>query len=200
VDALDRLTPVQLASAAVENFGFPGFGEKYRAPGVFIDGLGNIVNSNDPQYAGIVKPLATFHPIPDLLTGSESEGVASIALAPTAFPNGLNNGVFLSFFGGANGGSSNDLENPLVYYDLATNSYLHLLSSNRGGDFADFISLLSTQNSLFAVDFGSGLGSGTIYQIQSAQAVPEPFTIVGTLIGGTAALRMRKKLKDGNKA
>jgi hypothetical protein len=28
--------------------------------------------------------------------------------------------------------------------------------------------------------------------------VPEPFTIVGTLIGGTAALRMRKKLKANN--
>ena len=30
-------------------------------------------------------------------------------------------------------------------------------------------------------------------------AVPEPFTIVGTLIGGTTALRMRKKLKAINK-
>jgi hypothetical protein len=30
-------------------------------------------------------------------------------------------------------------------------------------------------------------------------AVPEPFTIVGSLVGGTAALRMRKKLKSSNK-
>jgi hypothetical protein len=30
---------------------------------------------------------------------------------------------------------------------------------------------------------------------QTSQSVPEPFTVVGTLIGGTAALRMRKKLK-----
>lgn len=30
---------------------------------------------------------------------------------------------------------------------------------------------------------------------QTSQPVPEPFTIVGTLIGGTAALRMRRKLK-----
>ena len=29
----------------------------------------------------------------------------------------------------------------------------------------------------------------------SATAVPEPFTIIGTLVGSTAALRMRKKLK-----
>jgi hypothetical protein len=30
---------------------------------------------------------------------------------------------------------------------------------------------------------------------QSSTAVPEPFTIIGTLIGGTAAVRMRKKLR-----
>ncbi len=33
----------------------------------------------------------------------------------------------------------------------------------------------------------------------SSTAVPEPLTIVGTLIGGTAALRMRKKLADASK-
>jgi hypothetical protein len=32
-----------------------------------------------------------------------------------------------------------------------------------------------------------------------ATAVPEPFTIIGTLIGGTAAVRMRKKLKATTK-
>ncbi len=31
-------------------------------------------------------------------------------------------------------------------------------------------------------------------------AVPEPFTIIGTLIGGTAALRLRKKLKSDSQA
>jgi hypothetical protein len=31
------------------------------------------------------------------------------------------------------------------------------------------------------------------------QSVPEPFTIIGTLVGGTAAMRMRKKLKSVNK-
>jgi hypothetical protein len=33
----------------------------------------------------------------------------------------------------------------------------------------------------------------------SSTAVPEPFTVIGTLIGGTAALRMRKKLKSAGK-
>ena len=30
-------------------------------------------------------------------------------------------------------------------------------------------------------------------------SVPEPFTVIGTLVGGTAALRMRKKLKSAQK-
>ena len=34
----------------------------------------------------------------------------------------------------------------------------------------------------------------------TALPVPEPFTVIGTLIGGTAAFRMRKKLKASNKA
>jgi hypothetical protein len=33
----------------------------------------------------------------------------------------------------------------------------------------------------------------------AATAVPEPFTVIGTLVGGTAALRMRKKLKAAGK-
>ena len=34
----------------------------------------------------------------------------------------------------------------------------------------------------------------------TATAVPEPFTVIGSIIGGTAAFRMRKKLKASNKA
>jgi hypothetical protein len=35
----------------------------------------------------------------------------------------------------------------------------------------------------------------TVPDTRASTAVPEPFTIIGTLVGGTAALRMRKKLK-----
>ena len=41
-------------------------------------------------------------------------------------------------------------------------------------------------------------GAGNVNPTGST-SVPEPFTIVGTLVGGTAALRMRKKLKFDNK-
>jgi hypothetical protein len=33
----------------------------------------------------------------------------------------------------------------------------------------------------------------------TSTSVPEPFTVIGTLVGGTAALRMRKKLKSAQK-
>ena len=50
--------------------------------------------------------------------------------------------------------------------------------------------------------FSSFGASNEIFQVQGfrapvgAQAVPEPFTIISTLIGGTAAIRMRSKLKS----
>jgi hypothetical protein len=37
---------------------------------------------------------------------------------------------------------------------------------------------------------------GSYNAVSASQSVPEPFTVIGTLIGGTAALRMRKKLTD----
>ncbi len=40
-------------------------------------------------------------------------------------------------------------------------------------------------------------GGGGYTLSVSPTAVPEPFTIIGTLVGGTAALRMRKKLVAG---
>lgn len=48
-----------------------------------------------------------------------------------------------------------------------------------------------------------GGGSAIIDNIQlspaTAQSVPEPFSIIGTLVGGAAAFRIRKKLADANK-
>ena len=40
------------------------------------------------------------------------------------------------------------------------------------------------------------LGITLGYDAPTPTAVPEPFTVIGTIVGGTAALRMRKKLKS----
>jgi hypothetical protein len=57
--------------------------------------------------------------------------------------------------------------------------YFLVTSGLRSSDFGNFNNTIS--------------GAGDILP-SSTTAVPEPFTIFGTLIGGTAALRMRKKL------
>jgi hypothetical protein len=56
-------------------------------------------------------------------------------------------------------------------------------------------------NRPFGLVFGpdpTTLASAVAFNSATA-TVPEPFTIVGTFIGGTAALRLRKKLKDAKK-
>ncbi len=65
---------------------------------------------------------------------------------------------------------------------------IHFVYNNNGYDF----NLRTTTpwenysgDAAFIANFSAG----------SAQAVPEPFTIIGTLVGGTAAFRMKRKLK-----
>jgi hypothetical protein len=55
---------------------------------------------------------------------------------------------------------------------------------------------VSADNSYFK--FALAFGPDTIPTPPST-AVPEPFTVIGTLIGGTAALRLRRKLKSTKK-
>lgn len=205
-DELNRLTLAQLGNSDVENFGFPAYGAKYGSPGVFVDGEDRIVSIKDPSF---LDSLAIFQPIDEPTIGSQSTGVATIAFAPTAFPAGLNNGLFLGFFGRFTYQPGDDLKNPLVYYDSVTKQYSHLLSTNRsGGNFGHFGSLLATENSLFATDIGAGSGLlffrpgsglGKVYQIQAiqaAEAVPEPATMLGTAIAVGLGAWLKRKTKS----
>jgi hypothetical protein len=60
---------------------------------------------------------------------------------------------------------------------------------------------LTFGNTNTGVDFFGfdNLTVGTLAQVTTSTSVPEPFTIIGTLVGGSAAIRMRKKLKSGTK-
>jgi glucose/arabinose dehydrogenase len=204
-DELNRLTLAQLGDSATENFGFPAYGAQYGSPGVFVDGEGRIVSTKDPSF---LDPLANFQPINDPKLGSQSTGLASIASAPTAFPAGLNDGLFLGFFGRFVYEPDDDIKNPLVYYDSVTKQYSHFLSINRpGGTFGHLASLLATENSLFATDIGAGSrllfdspgsGLGKVYQLQAlqtAQAVPEPSTMLGTALALGCGAWLKRKVK-----
>ncbi|WP_373545158.1 PEP-CTERM sorting domain-containing protein [Chamaesiphon sp.] len=67
--------------------------------------------------------------------------------------------------------------------DLGVNYFL-VTSGLRSSDFGNFSNAIS--------------GRGNIV-VTTAAAVPEPFTVIGTLIGGTAAVRIRKKLANSHK-
>jgi WD40 repeat protein len=77
-------------------------------------------------------------------------------------------------------------------YDLATGS---LLDPALFSGLNQATGLAISNNNLYVANRGNN--SVEVFSL-SAQAVPEPFTIIGTVIGGTVALRMRKKLKDAD--
>jgi len=161
-DELNLLNAANIGGT-VEDYGFSNNYIQYRT--------GTEIGS------GSVPSLALFQPIPDPIdpnTESRSEGANGLAFAPPAFPNGLNNGIFVGFFGSF---APPNQENPVLYYDLATGKYFPFIDSNQTG-VGYPIGLLSTNDSLFVSDFASdsnlfvGQGDGVIYQIQ---AVPVPF-------------------------
>jgi hypothetical protein len=154
-----------------------------------ISGIVNLDFNHNPGYtvnaAGITTDLSEIYGIP-VAKGS----------------NYSNNGT------GFDSGALLLGNSTLGYHQLlAANSANGLGSSNPPTN-------ISLSNVSLASIFGSGLTSGTVLQFQIADtdfnnnngafavsgsidtAVPEPFTIIGTFVGGTAAVRMRKKLKS----
>ena len=121
--------------------------------------------------SGCVLPLLAIQPIPNgTPLGSESEGPVEIAFAPSSFPTGYNNGVFIVFSGKGSIGPSNE-ENATGYYDFGTGTYIHFTENSQLGVGA-LIGALSTPNALYITD----ASTGTVYQFTSA--VPEPASLV----------------------
>jgi glucose/arabinose dehydrogenase len=153
-DELNRIAAAEVGGA-VEDFGFPAAYVDYRS--------GRQVGDAPP-------PLVAFLP----LDGSENEGTAQIAIAPPGFPPGLNDGVFVGFHGQWDEVGLANEENPLVYVDLATGDYVHLVGNDE--PFVGHLDgLLATDDALYVADLtgpGSLLGStpqGVIYRITSRQ-------------------------------
>jgi hypothetical protein len=174
----DELNVIPAASlgTTVPNFGFPSDYIVYRTGAHVDDG------------SGAAQPLVAFQPIPDPSTGSESEGASEMVFAPTTFPAGLNNGVFVGFHGKFSDPPSANEENPVVYVDLATRAYVHFIS-NGETKLSHPDGLLATADSLFISDLDStgtlvGNGGGVIYQISAA--LPD---LVTTAVSAPSALK-----------
>jgi len=157
-DELNVIRAADIGGATVEFFGFPNNYTAYRT-GTVVGGQG-------------VQPLLAFQPQPDPFTGEESEGANDIVFAPPAFPDGLNNGIFLGFHGKFSRGGTNNEENPLVFADLAVTNYFHFTPA-RQPNVGHLDGLLATEDSLFVADLtasgsmDNGSGLGVIYQIRS---------------------------------
>jgi glucose/arabinose dehydrogenase len=177
VDELNLLTVAQLNGGVVPNYGFPFSYVEYRT--------GNLIGPQD----GVTQPIATFQPIPNPLTGAESEGAAEIAFAPELFPDGLNNGIFIAFAGREpSPDGSVDPERPVVFFDLTTGEYFHFIASPFFGEHGALDSLFTTEDSLFLTD---PFGSGAIYQITAIRQEPgEPGAIPEFTTASLGAIAM----------
>lgn len=184
-DEINRIAAGAIGGA-VENFGFPDSYVEYRT--------GNVVGGTG------IAPLVAIQPIGDPLTGAEAEGAVEIAFAPASFPDGLNRGLFIGFHGLLNFAGPTNNENPLVYLDLDTLEYFHIVPGGLTG-VGHLDSLLTTSDSLFIADMTAGgdvgrlRGPGAIYQIKVLQqaVVPEPGSAAVLAVCTLATLCIRRR-------
>jgi hypothetical protein len=101
------------------------------------------------------------------------------------------------------GGFRDDLLDTGFFFSNNATTLSQLFTSLSSGNIAFGLSDIDPSDNFY--DFTQGLSSSVInvgtgpVVTPGTQQVPEPFTIIGTLVGGTAAFRMRKKLKSTNK-
>jgi hypothetical protein len=154
-----------------------------------------------PTVLAATGDFATFFPQtkPALVAANATPSTFSlVSSTPTSFLYQINNPLAFNFGN--------------ISLNIGQNSTFTGMYNNLGGvDFnllngvgvafvtaSDSISTpIKTLNFSFGDTGLSGIGT---YRISaSPTAVPEPFTIIGTIIGGTAAFRLRKKLSSSAK-
>jgi glucose/arabinose dehydrogenase len=165
-DELNVLPASSLDDASAPTGSFYGFPTNYIAyrTGTVVGGAG-------------IQPLIAFQPLPNPLTGAESEGPNDIAFSPPAFPPSLDAGVFVAFHGKFGSGGLNNEENPLVFVNLRTTNYFHVIPPQLQG-VGHLDGLLATRDSLFVSDISTngslstGIGRGVVYQIKALVGPP----------------------------
>jgi len=175
-DELNRIASADVGGS-IENFGFPNRYVEYRTGDIIDDGLG------DPNP---IDPLVAFTPLPNPANGAESEGANDLVFAPELFPDGLNQGIFVGFFGNFGVEGLANEENSVAYVDLDTGEYFPFVDVLQVG-IGHPIGLLSTSDSLFLADLQPGT-DGAIYQIR---AIPEPGSLTVAILGFFNLLVMR---------
>ncbi len=150
-DTLNRL-PADEIGGAVEDYGFPA---------AYVDyATGETVGDQ------AIAPAVAYRPI----DGSESEGIASVAVAPAQFPAGIQ-GVVAGFHGQYDDIGVANEENPLLLVgDAGTGESIELFA-NADPTIGHIDGLLSTETTLYAADLCAGLLTesepcGTVYAVR----------------------------------
>jgi hypothetical protein len=126
---------------------------------------------------GIDKSISAFLP----------EGITAIGASLGALQGGRPAFFSTNFTISLADGSSQIVSGSGIFVGFTSSSSISSVTFSIPGD-----------NPYFSVLALPSFAFGYANAATPATAVPEPFTIIGTLIGGTAALRMRKKLKAIN--
>lgn len=151
------------------------------AGSTFFGYAGNYTDANTGSFIGGAgaQALAAFLN----LGGVNPVGAAEIVLAPSGFPTGWNNGLFIGFHGNFTTAGGANLQNPVLYYSFDTHTFTTFISAGRDG-VGHLDALWATSNALYLGDFSSGNGfaanSGVVYKIE---ALPEPGTLVLGMLG-----------------
>jgi hypothetical protein len=162
--------------------------------GQFIGGAGQ----SQDQGNGWIGNFATGDA---LVWSNGSNGPLTLTFANTVAGVGtqIQTDVFGSFTGSIEAFDSSNTS-------LGLFSGLTGVSDVSGNNSAVFWGISSTSSDIKSIVFNAFNGGNnfainqlSLVNPNAVAAVPEPFTIVGTLIGSTAALPMRKKLKSNDK-
>jgi hypothetical protein len=206
------IVPTAPAQAAVINSGELAFNDgAFNSSGTISTNNGFNVNFNNGGNAIVTTASGDFAPlipgvnppfvsVPKTVSGSLGTFLYSGAGPGTSVDYRLSNPLGLDFnFGGAIG-TLNIAANSIFRGSPVTGGNFNFSILNSLG--STFNSGTSSPVNIIDFDFSvsnnpNQLGS---YGIRVAAAeVPEPFTIIGTIVGGAAALRMRKKMSNAAK-
>jgi hypothetical protein len=178
----------QLTSTAVGG----NFTIDFNTPGNSASILSNnLTVASDANTASSLTP-SSFQPISSP-TGTFTKNTPTTFTLSNALSFAFGSGTTVNIASG-NPFSLNFLSGGAVNFGFTNGNGIGTILNGADGTTAQVLS--------FTISDGSTDGGGN-YGIVAGPvdptAIPEPFTIIGTLVGGTAALRMRKKLTGSAK-
>ncbi len=190
------LTIVPSTVSALSSTGLPlSGGGKFLSTDLFsltVSGTPNFNTSNSfiTNAAGVLTQPYSFAPLPTggSFTAPDGRAVGALLIGNSTI------GFFQLFPTNAANGSGS--ANPPTNFSFTDVTLGSIFGTALDTTITSSLSLIANDSD-YSDNSGAYNVSGSI--VDPATAVPEPLTIIGTLVSGTAAVRMRKKLQEVGK-